>query len=77
LLLGTFRFTKNFTKEYNYTLGESLKKEKFQIYHPFTAQHIWQTHKADTQAKFAKRAGLSFRTDRQDNEGRILGATDT
>jgi len=76
LLLEMFRFTKDFSKEYKYTVGESLKKEKFNN-HPFTVQHIWQTHKADTQAKFAKRAGLSFRTDRQDNEGRILGATDT
>ena len=27
LLLAIFQFTKNFTKEYRYTVGESLKKE--------------------------------------------------
>ncbi len=27
LLLEIFRFTKEFTKEYKYTIGESLKKE--------------------------------------------------
>ncbi|MCD4691470.1 MAG: hypothetical protein K8R79_01035 [Calditrichales bacterium] len=27
LLLEIFKFTKNFTKEYKYTIGESLKKE--------------------------------------------------
>jgi len=26
LLLEIFKFTKNFTKEYKYTIGESLKK---------------------------------------------------
>jgi hypothetical protein len=27
LLLGIFEFTKSFSKEYKYTVGESLKKE--------------------------------------------------
>jgi len=40
LLLEMFRFTTDFSKEYKYTVGESLKKEKFNN-HPFTAQHIW------------------------------------
>jgi hypothetical protein len=28
LLLGIFRFTKDFSKDFKYTVGESLKKEK-------------------------------------------------
>ena len=31
LLLEIFRFTKDFTKEYKYTLGESLKKETLEL----------------------------------------------
>ena len=31
LLLEIFRFTKNFTKEYKYTIGESLKKETVEL----------------------------------------------
>lgn len=31
LLLEMFRFTKNFTKEYKYTVGESLKKETIEL----------------------------------------------
>ena len=31
LLLGIFEFTKSFSKEYKYTVGESLKKETFSI----------------------------------------------
>jgi len=31
LLLTIFRFTKNFSKEYKYTVGESLKKETLEL----------------------------------------------
>ncbi|MBK9328437.1 MAG: four helix bundle protein [Sphingobacteriales bacterium] len=31
LLLGIFQFTKNFNKEYKYTVGESLKKETTEL----------------------------------------------
>jgi hypothetical protein len=31
LLLDIFRFTKNFGKEYKYTVGESLKKETLEL----------------------------------------------
>ena len=31
LLLAIFRFTKDFGKEYKYTLGESLKKETIEL----------------------------------------------
>lgn len=31
LLLGIFRFTKDFGKEYKYTVGESLKKETIDL----------------------------------------------
>ena len=31
LLLGIFRFTKDFGKEYKYTVGESLKKETIEL----------------------------------------------
>jgi hypothetical protein len=31
LLLGIFLFTKNFSKEYKYTVGESLKKETIDL----------------------------------------------
>ena len=31
LLLGIFGFTKNFSKEYKYTVGESLKKETIEL----------------------------------------------
>ena len=31
LLLEMFRFTKDFSKEYIYTVGESLKKETFKL----------------------------------------------
>ena len=31
LLLEIFRFTKDFTKEYKYTVGESLKKETIEL----------------------------------------------
>jgi hypothetical protein len=31
LLLAIFRFTKNFSKEYKYTVGESLKKETLEL----------------------------------------------
>lgn len=31
LLLTIFRFTKNFSKEYKYTIGESLKKETLEL----------------------------------------------
>lgn len=31
LLLGIFRFTKDFGKEYKYTVGESLKKETIEM----------------------------------------------
>jgi hypothetical protein len=31
LLLEMFRFTKEFTKEYKYTVGESLKKETIEL----------------------------------------------
>jgi hypothetical protein len=31
LLLAIFRFTKDFGKEYKYTVGESLKKEPIEI----------------------------------------------
>jgi hypothetical protein len=31
LLLGIFEFTKSFSKEYKYTLGESLKKETIDL----------------------------------------------
>jgi len=31
LLLAIFQFTKNFTKEYKYTVGESLKKETIEL----------------------------------------------
>ncbi len=31
LLLEIFKFTKNFTKEYKYTIGESLKKETVEL----------------------------------------------
>jgi len=31
LLLVIFRFTKDFTKEYKYTVGESLKKETLEL----------------------------------------------
>lgn len=31
LLLGIFRFTKDFSKEYKYTVGESLKKETIEL----------------------------------------------
>ena len=31
LLLEIFKFTKNFTKEYKYTVGESLKKEMLEL----------------------------------------------
>jgi len=31
LLLEIFRFTKDFTKEYKYTVGESLKKETLEL----------------------------------------------
>jgi hypothetical protein len=32
LLLAIFQFTKEFGKEYKYTVGESLKKETIDIY---------------------------------------------
>ena len=47
LLLEIFLFTKDFTKEYKYTVGENLIREKISD-HSFTTQHIWQTHKAST-----------------------------
>jgi len=47
LLLEIFMFTKNFTREFKYTIGESLIREKLSD-HPFTAQHIWQSHGAST-----------------------------
>ncbi len=47
LLLEMFRFTKDFSKKYKYTVGESLIRKNLSD-HPFTAQHIWQTHKAST-----------------------------
>jgi hypothetical protein len=31
LLVATFKFTKNFSKEYKYTVGESLKKETIEL----------------------------------------------
>ena len=31
LLLAVFQFTKGFTKEYKYTVGESLKKETIDL----------------------------------------------
>jgi len=31
LLLEIFRFTKGFSKEYKYTVGESLKKETIEL----------------------------------------------
>ena len=31
LLLEIFQFTKNFTREYKYTIGESLKKETTEL----------------------------------------------
>ncbi len=31
LLLGIFEFTKHFSKEYKYTVGESLKKETIEL----------------------------------------------
>ena len=31
MLLGIFRFTKDFGKEYKYTVGESLKKETIEL----------------------------------------------
>jgi len=31
LLLAVFRFTKDFSKEYKYTVGESLKKETIEL----------------------------------------------
>ena len=31
LLLAIFQFTKNFSKEYKYTVGESLKKETIEL----------------------------------------------
>lgn len=31
LLLEVFRFTKGFSKEYKYTVGESLKKETMEL----------------------------------------------
>jgi hypothetical protein len=31
LLLGVFKFTKDFGKEYKYTVGESLKKDLIKI----------------------------------------------
>jgi len=31
LLLEIFRFTKDFSKEYKYTVGESLKKETIEL----------------------------------------------
>jgi len=31
LLLGIFKFTKDFSKEYKYTVGESLKKETIEL----------------------------------------------
>jgi len=31
LLLEMFRFTKDFSKEYKYTVGESLKKETIEV----------------------------------------------
>ena len=31
LLLEMFRFTKDFSKEYKYTVGESLKKETIEL----------------------------------------------
>ena len=31
LLLEIYKFTKNFTKEYKYTIGESLKKETVEL----------------------------------------------
>jgi hypothetical protein len=31
LLLTIFRFTKSFSKEYKYTIGESLKKETIEL----------------------------------------------
>lgn len=34
LLLEIFRFTKEFTKEYKYTVGESLKKETLELITP-------------------------------------------
>ena len=31
MLLAIFQFTKNFTKEYKYTVGESIKKETLEL----------------------------------------------
>ena len=31
LLLGIFRFTKDFSKDYKYTVGESIKKETLEL----------------------------------------------
>ena len=31
LLLGIFRFTKDFSKDYKYTVGESIKKETIEL----------------------------------------------
>nr|NQU90016.1 four helix bundle protein [Bacteroidota bacterium] len=31
LLLEIFQFTKNFSKEYKYTVGESIKKETIEL----------------------------------------------
>lgn len=33
LLLEMFRFTKDFSKEYKYTVGESLKKKTIEVTH--------------------------------------------
>ena len=47
LLLAIFRFTKNFSKEYKYTVGESLKKETLElitlIYRANSKQEKWET----------------------------------
>ena len=47
LLLEIFKFTKNFSKEYKYTVGESLKKETLElitlIYRANSKKEKWQT----------------------------------
>ncbi|MBN1480418.1 hypothetical protein EH223_20385 [candidate division KSB1 bacterium] len=47
LLLEIFKFTKNFAREYKYTIGESLKKETLElitlIYRANSKQEKWQT----------------------------------
>jgi hypothetical protein len=57
LLLEVFRFTKGFSKEYKYTVGESLKKETMELLTLF-----FRANSRKDKAAAAQHRGGSWRT---------------